>query len=176
MENRTGLALRILFVGIGATLFMDIWAIAADSLFGIPQSNFSVVGRWLGHMLDGQFTHESIRRAAPIAGEATIGWTVHYLVGIVFVAAFVMIFGNRQLQNPSLILAILFGVVMIVFPFFVMQPSLGAGVMASNRPNPDFARLKSLMTHFSFGLGMYVALWVQTKIFKPIEAPVSSAS
>lgn len=65
---------------------------------------------------------------------------------------------------------------MIVFPFFVMQPALGAGIMASNRPNPDFARLKSLMTHFSFGLGMYVAFWIQTKVFKPVETPVSSAS
>ncbi|SDQ33518.1 DUF2938 family protein [Pseudovibrio sp. Tun.PSC04-5.I4] len=176
MDNRIGLALRIVLVGIGATLFMDIWAIAADTLFGIPQSNFAVVGRWLGHMMDGEFVHQSIRKAAPIAGESSIGWTAHYLTGIALVAAFIAISGTRQLQKPMFVYALLFGVVTVVFPFFVLQPALGAGIMASNRPDPNFARLKSLMTHFSFGLGLYLALWVQAKAFKPFAKPLSSAS
>jgi Protein of unknown function (DUF2938) len=37
-----------------------------------------------------------------------------------------------------------------------MQPSLGLGVAASRTPNPTQARLKSLMTHSVFGVGLYV--------------------
>jgi hypothetical protein len=43
-----------------------------------------------------------------------------------------------------------------VFPFFVLQPSLGLGIASSRTPNPTQARLKSLMTHTVFGVGLYV--------------------
>lgn len=166
MEQRVKLTLRVILIGVGATLIMDAWAITAEAAFRIPQSNFAMVGRWLGHMPGGDFTHDSIRAAAPIAYEAVLGWGAHYLIGILFAACFVVLFGQRQLSCPSLPLAILFGLVTVVFPFFLLQPALGAGVMAANRPDPDFARFKSLMTHFSFGVGLYAACWIQTKIFK----------
>jgi hypothetical protein len=38
-----------------------------------------------------------------------------------------------------------------------MQPSLGLGVAASRTPNPTQARLKSLVTHIVFGVGLYVS-------------------
>jgi hypothetical protein len=40
-------------------------------------------------------------------------------------------------------------------PFFTLQPSFGLGVAASKTPSPNKARLKSLMTHTVFGVGMY---------------------
>jgi hypothetical protein len=42
-------------------------------------------------------------------------------------------------------------------PWLVMQPSFGLGIAASKAPKPTQARLKSLMTHTVFGLGLY--LW-----------------
>jgi len=53
--------------------------------------------------------------------------------------------------------ALVYGVVTIVFPFFIMQPSLGLGVAASKTPKPSRARLKSLATHTVFGLGLYLS-------------------
>jgi len=44
----------------------------------------------------------------------------------------------------------------VVFPFFIMQPSLGLGIAASKTPHPARARLKSLVTHAVFGVGLYV--------------------
>jgi hypothetical protein len=52
--------------------------------------------------------------------------------------------------------AVLYGSGTVVFPLFIMQPSLGFGVAASRTPNPTQARLKSLMTHTVFGVGLYV--------------------
>ena len=37
-----------------------------------------------------------------------------------------------------------------------MQPSFGLGIAASKTPHPNKARLKSLMTHTVFGVGLYV--------------------
>ena len=41
-------------------------------------------------------------------------------------------------------------------PWLVMQPSFGLGIAASKTPKPGQARLKSLMTHTVFALGLYV--------------------
>jgi len=38
-----------------------------------------------------------------------------------------------------------------------MQPSLGMGIAAAKTPNPTQARLKSLMAHTVFGVGLYVS-------------------
>jgi hypothetical protein len=53
-------------------------------------------------------------------------------------------------------LGLLYGIGTVVFPFFLMQPSFGLGIVASRTPNPTQARLKSLVTHIVFGLGLYV--------------------
>jgi len=44
----------------------------------------------------------------------------------------------------------------VLVPFFVMQPSFGFGIAASRTPNPTQARLRSLMAHTVFGVGLYV--------------------
>ncbi|MEP1695028.1 MAG: DUF2938 family protein, partial [Paracoccaceae bacterium] len=85
-------------------------------------------------------------------------------VGMIFAALYVAVGGQRQLSRPQLLIALSVGVATIVFPFFLMQPAMGAGVMASNRPDPTFAQLKSLMSHFSFGVGLYFAAWIQANI------------
>ncbi|MFS4581921.1 DUF2938 domain-containing protein [Phaeobacter sp. C3_T13_0] len=167
--NRSELIIRIVILGLGATAFMDIWAIAADALFGVPQSNFAVVGRWLGHMADGVFTHESIRKAAPVAQEAALGWSAHYVVGVLFAALFVAIGGERQLLRPGPVAPVLFGLITVVAPFFILQPALGAGIMAANKPNPDAARLKSLMSHFSFGLGLYIVAFALSRFVPKVD-------
>ena len=42
-------------------------------------------------------------------------------------------------------------------PFFVLQPGMGAGIAASKTPDPTAARLKSVIGHTVFGLGLYAA-------------------
>ncbi len=74
----------ILFIGVGATLATDLWAIARGRLLGVPAPDWGLVGRWLGHMARGRFRHERIAAAEPLRGERVIGWTAHYLIGIAF--------------------------------------------------------------------------------------------
>jgi hypothetical protein len=44
----------------------------------------------------------------------------------------------------------------LVFPFFILQPSFGLGIAAARTPKSTQARLKSLVTHTVFGVGLYV--------------------
>ena len=83
------------------------------------------------------------------------------MIGITFAIAFVAVVGNNWLQHPTLIPAILFGVVTVLIPFFIMQPAFGLGLAASKTSNPTQARLRSLINHAVFGIGLYLfALFV----------------
>lgn len=144
-------------IGIGATLLMDGWTVLRRHLLGVPSLDYALVGRWVGHMPRGRFRHTAIGKAAPVAGERPLGWAIHYLTGIVFALALVALAGSDWLCRPSLLPALLFGVVTVAMPFLLMQPALGLGIAASRTASPARARLHSLITHAVFGLGLYLA-------------------
>ncbi|MCZ3133241.1 DUF2938 domain-containing protein, partial [Acinetobacter baumannii] len=53
--------------------------------------------------------------------------------------------------------ALIVGLASVVFPFLLMQPGMGAGIAARRTPRPGVARLRSLVTHAVFGLGLYAS-------------------
>lgn len=147
-------------VGIGATLFADAWALLLQRVFGVQPPHFCMVGRWLLHMPGGTFTHPSIAAAAPRRFECTVGWMAHYLIGIAFAFLLVAVFADGWLASPTLLPALLVGAATLVFPLLLMQPAFGLGFAASKTPGPWKVRLKSLMTHLVFGVGLYLSALV----------------
>jgi hypothetical protein len=145
------------FVGFGATFVMDLWTVFLNRAFAIPLPNYCFIGRWLRHMAHGAFAHSSIVAAAQQPGECPIGWIAHYTIGALFALALVALASPRWLQSPTLSPALIFGIVTVGFPLFVMQPAFGLGLAASKAPNPMQARLRSLMNHVVFGLGLYLS-------------------
>jgi uncharacterized membrane protein YagU involved in acid resistance len=143
-------------VGIGATLVMDLWNLFLKRAFGIPSLNYCLLGRWLGHMPEGTFRHASITAASPKPLECTVGRIAHYTIGVVLALVFVVFTSGDWLARPTLLPALLYGIGTVVFPFFILQPSFGLGIASSKTRNPTQARLKSLMTHTVFGVGLYV--------------------
>jgi len=148
---------RAVVVGIGATLFMDLWNLLLKHAFGVPSLDFCLLGRWLAHLPGGTFRHARIGAAPPMRFECAIGWLAHYSIGIAFAVTFVALASPAWLDRPTLPPALGFGLVTVVFPLFVLQPALGLGVASSRTPHPARARLKSLATHAAFGLGLYLA-------------------
>jgi len=144
-------------IGIGATLFMDLWNLFLKRAFSIASLNYCLLGRWLRHMPGGTFTHASITAAPRQPFECAVGWIAHYSIGVVFALVFVALASGDWLGRPTLPLALLYGICTVVFPFFILQPSLGFGVAGSRTPKPAQARLKSLVTHTVFGIGLYVS-------------------
>ncbi len=153
MKNFVAIAL----VGIGATAFLDLWALARKALFGIALTNYALVGRWIGHFRRGRLRHASISSAAGIRGELFIGWMAHYLIGIAFAALLAVFPGTQWFREPTLLPAVIVGVLTVTVPFLLMQPAMGAGIAASRTPDPRAARFQSLATHTIFGLGLYFA-------------------
>jgi hypothetical protein len=152
----THVAVTIL-VGLGATLLIDIWALFLRRAFSIPSLNYCLLGRWVLYIPGGKIAHESITATPQKRHECIVGWVSHYLIGTGLALVFVLLVSENWLSRPTLLPALAFGVATTLVPFFVMQPSFGLGVAASKTPNPNKARLKSLMTHTVFGVGLY--LW-----------------
>lgn len=143
-------------MGLGATLTFDLWALFLKYAFKMTPSNICLVGRWLRYMPEGIFTHSNIGSAPRKNAECAVGWIAHYMIGITFALVFVALVGANWLQHPTLIPALIFGVVTVVAPFSIMQPSFGLGFAASKMSNPTPVRVRSLMNHTAFGIGLYL--------------------
>lgn len=157
MYEPVRLALNTMLIGAGATAFMDIVLFARKRLFGVPLLDYGLVGRWLGHLAKGRLMHDPITGSSPIAGERLIGWSAHYVIGIVFAFALLLIWGADWIRQPTLPPALILGFSTVIVPFLIMQPAFGAGIAARRTPNPTASRLHSLATHGVFGIGLYVA-------------------
>jgi Protein of unknown function (DUF2938) len=144
-------------IGIGATAVMDLWNLFLRRAFGIPSLDYCLLGRWVAYIPAGIVRHASIASAAAKPNECTMGWIAHYSIGIGLAVAFVILLLPGWLARPTVLPALLYGLVTVVFPFFILQPSLGFGVASSRAAKPTQARLKSLATHGVFGLGLYLA-------------------
>lgn len=149
--------LSVALIGVGATLVMDGWVALLKRVWAVPSLNYCLVGRWLAHMPGGRIAHRSIVQAAPRPLECEVGWAAHYAIGIAFAAALLWLAPAAWMRQPTLWPALGFGVLTVALPMLVMQPLFGFGWAASRTPNPRQARLRSLMAHASFGVGLYLA-------------------
>ncbi len=150
------LVFQTLLVGILATAVMDVWLLLLQRL-GVPTAGFAMVGRWVGHMARGRFTHAAIARATPVRFELGLGWLTHYLTGVAYAALLVALCGPDWLAQPSWLPALAFGLATVAAPWFVMQPAMGSGVMARKTAAPLGNALRNLANHAVFGTGLYLA-------------------
>jgi len=168
MSTEAAYFLGAVAVGLGATLFMDVWALFLKRMFSIPSANYCLVGRWLRHMPEGTIVHASIAAAPQKRYECTVGWIAHYIIGTVYALALVAFVSSSWLARPTLLPALLFGICSVLVPYLIMQPSFGLGIAASRTPSPTQARLRSLVAHTAFGVGLYVCA-VGVSIVLPVH-------
>ncbi len=142
-------------IGAGATLAMDIWAVALTLAFGQPRANWAPVGRWFYHLKNGKVFHDSIADAAPYRHELALGWLSHYAVGILYGVILVLIVGPTWLAEPTFLPAWIWGIATVAAGWFLLQPGLGIGWAASRTPNPNKVRALNLCAHTVFGLGLW---------------------
>jgi hypothetical protein len=164
MNTTVEFAMRGIFIGAGATLLIDAWAVLLRR-FGVASLNFALLGRWLGHLPRGRFLHENIANAASVPRESLIGWVAHYAIGLSFAALLLGVFGLAWARSPTLMPALLVGIGTLLAPLFVLQPALGAGIASSKTRTPIFNTLKSLSTHTVFGIGLFLAALAAARLF-----------
>lgn len=160
MREAATYTLSVIVIGSGATAAMDLWMIARKRLLGVPSLDYGLVGRWIAHLARGRFRHNPIAASPPVRGECALGWAAHYLIGVVFAALLVAVWGLDWVRRPTPGPALVVGFGTAAAPFLLMQPSMGFGIAASRTPRPASARVNTLITHGIFGLGMYATGWI----------------
>ncbi|RKQ95574.1 DUF2938 family protein [Maricaulis maris] len=146
----------IIAIGIGASLVLDAWVWLRQRWLGVPPLDYGRVGRWAIGRVRGRFD-TGRTGGAVTAGEAVVGWLIHFLTGVIFAGVLIAITGPGWLQDPTPGAALMVGVATVLAPFLVLQPALGAGVAASRTPMPWLSRLHSVVSHAVFGLGLYAS-------------------
>ena len=143
-------------MGIVATLAIDLWQRLLNAIAGLPPANWGLIGRWVAWFPRGVFVHRPISATASVRGEIIIGWVFHYAVGIVYAALYLTLMSLGFGTEPTLVSAVTFGLVLLVAPWFVMQPALGLGFMASHTPKPAVIRAVNVSVHAVFGVGLWL--------------------
>jgi len=155
---------RAVLIGAGATVILDGWALVSTRAYGTPAPRWDLVGRWIAGFPRGRFVDASLGQTPPVRGELMIGWLFHYTIGIVYAALLLAIWGLGWARSPTPAPAIILSLLTLAAPFLVMQPGMGAGIAASKTPDPTAARLRSVINHTVFGLGLYVAAVVSAGV------------
>ncbi len=146
----------IIVMGIVATLTTDLWQQLLRAVAGVPPADFGLVGRWVAWFPRGVFIHRPITATPPVRGERAIGWAFHYVVGVGYAALYYAIAKVMLGSGPTLLSALVFALVLLVAPWFIMQPALGLGVMACRVPQRAAIRAVNVSAHASFGAGLYL--------------------
>lgn len=147
--------IEIIALGIFATAIIDIWATFSNKILKFPRTNWAMVGRWLSYLPKGQLIHRPISVAPEVKYEDFTGWLFHYLIGIIYALLYIGFMALVMNQEPSLISALLFGIVTLLSPWLIMQPCLGMGICASKATTPNKVRLQNLCIHSLFGVALY---------------------
>jgi hypothetical protein len=147
-------------IGAIATLLTDAWAIVRKQLTGVAPPDYGLVGRWIAWMPRGRFRHDSISASPRMPFERAIGWLAHYLIGIAFATLLLGIEGIGWVRQPTIASALIVGIGTVAAPFLLLQPGMGAGIAASRTPDPAAARLRSVVMHAVFGVGLYLGGWL----------------
>lgn len=144
-------------VGAGGTMLLDVWALFLARVWNVPATNWAMVGRWLSNIPRGKFHHTSMSEAEPVKGELAIGWIAHYVIGIGYGLFLLALWGSAWLTEPTILPPLVLSWVLLIAPFFLMMPGMGMGFAGSKTSKPAITRIKSVVSHSVFGLGMYLA-------------------
>lgn len=155
--------IKSIVIGVGATIVFDLW-VKLLMKFGLPGSNWTLGGRWFAYIPRGKLVHDGIAASPSLPNETAIGWVMHYVTGIVFAAALLLIWGLDWARQPTLGPALIVGVTTVLLGWCVMSPCMGGGIAGQKRPDRWTARAVQLSNHVVFGLG----LWATAILVSPV--------
>ncbi len=145
-----------LFVGVGSTLVLDLWVLLVEKVLGIPPTNWGVVGRWLKGIAAGRFVADTTDDSKITLTEKSLGWCFHYIIGVVYAALILIIYGVEFISNPTLAPVIVVGVVLsTIAGLGILMPALGAGFFGRLLPNKAATYVYLVVAHAIFAGGQF---------------------
>jgi hypothetical protein len=159
IQDMTGATLQSMFywicMGIAATVTMDLLASVSRKIGLTVGAKGAWVGRWYLGMTRGQLTYPNIADAPEQAGEKRAALIGHYLIGIVLAVFYVFGAGWLGVSPSSLLVALVYGFVTCIFPWFLTFPAFGFGFLGLKAPPESRLLFTSIMNHLYYGLGLW---------------------
>ena len=150
-------------VGVAATVTMDVLAGVSRRVGLTAGVKGQWVGRWFLDMARGQFVHSNIAAAQERAGEKPAALIGHYAIGTALAALYVVGAGWLGVTPRVLLIALGYGLATCVFPWFLMFPAFGFGLLGLRGP-PELMLIRtSVINHLFYGFGLWWSvnvLWV----------------
>jgi Protein of unknown function (DUF2938) len=147
---------RVLLMGVVATATMDILGALARAAHVMRPLPPALMGRWFAAVARGQPRQSNIAHAAPIDHELAIALLTHYVVGIAFAALYMSATLRFGVSPRRLAPALIFGLVTCAAPWLLMFPGMGFGLFGARGPAGTQLFLSSLISHITFGIGIWL--------------------
>jgi len=151
------LSVRSVFIGILATLTMDILSAGAYRLQVIAPLSPRLVGRWFASVARARPLHHDIGQTSPFSHEIAIAVPVHYGIGVTLALLYLLLTSTLGLTARNPIVAVGFGLCSNVLPWLLMFPAMGYGWFGAHGPAGTRLFMSSLITHGFYGMGLWLA-------------------
>jgi hypothetical protein len=148
-------SMRSVFIGILATITMDVLGVTALKFGLITFLPPRLTGRWFASVARGQFLHSDIGRVPPINHEMAIAVPTHYAVGIALALLYLLLISALWLSPRNLIVALAFALFTNLLPCLLMFPAMGYGWFGTHGPPGTRLFFSSLVTHCFYGVGLW---------------------
>jgi len=152
--------MRSIFMGIIATIMMDVLSVTALKLRLIAFLPPRLTGRWFASMARGQFVHSDIGRVPPINHEMAIAVPMHYVVGISLALLYLVLISALGLSPRNPVAALAFALCTSLLPWLLMFPAMGYGPFGMHGPQGTRLFLSSLVTHCFYGVGLWIGMLI----------------
>jgi len=161
----------LLATGLLATITMDIAAVTAIKSGIVKLGPYQIVprllGRWVGSFPSGKIFHTNILDTPPLPQEIPIGILSHYVIGLTLCSVFVLSSTKIFARRIDLWSAIIFGIATCIFPYFIMFPAMGFGVMGFKSFHESMLTFFSVVNHAAFGAGIFIWSNLLQKVLCP---------
>lgn len=150
-------------VGVAATVTMDVMASVVQRIGLTAGAKAQWVGRWYLGMARGQFVHANIAAAPEQAREKLAALVGHYAIGTVLAALYLVGAGWLGITPGAVLVALGYGLATCVFPWFLMFPAFGFGLLGLRGPPGLMLIRTSVINHLFYGFGLWWSvnvLWV----------------
>lgn len=152
------LLLRSVFLGVFATLIMDVVNVAGRKLGIHKGGSYALIGRWFMGFGKGRFRYSNILEAPAFPYEGFVGFVAHYAIGICLGYLYLTTSSWIGFHAQSLTWGLGFGTLTNILPWFIMFPAFGFGILAIKGPSGNTMLRSSFLNHLGYG----AALWIGT--------------
>ena len=125
--GRSIFTLRSVFIGIFATIAMDVLSVTALKLGFIAFLPPLLTGRWLAYVARGQFLHRDIAQIAPIHHELAIAVPANYAIGVTLALGYLFASSFLGIPARNPIAALGFALGTNLLPWLLMFLAMGYG-------------------------------------------------